>query len=148
MSITTLTSSEFNQDTSRAKKAANEGPVFITDRGRPAHVLLSIEQYQTLVGRQMTLAEALNQPDGGDFDLTRRASSRGIALMFVLDTNVVAELRRLDRAHPKVAAWASSVPLAGMLLSAMTILEIELVRPASKDVSFDNTLAANLASAK
>lgn len=38
---TTLSSREFNQDTSGAKKAANEGPVFITDRGRPAHVLLS-----------------------------------------------------------------------------------------------------------
>ena len=45
MTITTLTSREFNQDTSRAKKAAARGPVFITDRGRPAHVLLSIEAY-------------------------------------------------------------------------------------------------------
>jgi prevent-host-death family protein len=44
MTITTLSSREFNQDTSRAKKAAREGPVFITDRGKPAHVLLSIEE--------------------------------------------------------------------------------------------------------
>lgn len=42
MIITTLSSREFNQDTSRAKKAADAGPVIITDRGRPAHVLLSI----------------------------------------------------------------------------------------------------------
>jgi hypothetical protein len=35
MPITTLTSREFNQDASRAKKAAQQGPVFITDRGRP-----------------------------------------------------------------------------------------------------------------
>jgi PHD/YefM family antitoxin component YafN of YafNO toxin-antitoxin module len=43
MTVTTLSSGEFNQDTSRAKKAAQRGPVFITDRGRPANVLLSIE---------------------------------------------------------------------------------------------------------
>jgi prevent-host-death family protein len=48
MPITTLSSREFNQDTSRAKKAAAEGPVFITDRGKPAHVLLSIEEYQRI----------------------------------------------------------------------------------------------------
>jgi prevent-host-death family protein len=45
MTVTTLTSREFNQDTSGAKKAASRGPVFITDRGRPAHVLLTIEDY-------------------------------------------------------------------------------------------------------
>ena len=50
MMPTTLSSREFNQDTSRAKKAAADGPVFITDRGRPAHVLLTIEDYQKLGG--------------------------------------------------------------------------------------------------
>ena len=45
MTITTLSSRAFNQDASRAKKAAKSGPVFITDRGKPAHVLLSIEEY-------------------------------------------------------------------------------------------------------
>ena len=64
---TTLTSREFNQDTSGAKKAAQQGPVFITDRGRPAHVLLTIEEYQRLAGRPISLAEALAQP-GPDFD--------------------------------------------------------------------------------
>jgi hypothetical protein len=34
-------SGPFNQDTSGAKKAAERGPVYITDRGRPAHVLLT-----------------------------------------------------------------------------------------------------------
>ena len=48
--ITTLSSREFNQDASGAKKAALKGPVFITDRGRPAHVLLSIEEYRRLIG--------------------------------------------------------------------------------------------------
>jgi prevent-host-death family protein len=65
--VTTLTSREFNQDTSGAKKAAAKGPVFITDRGRPAHVLLSIEEYLRLTGGQMSVAEALAQPDA-DFE--------------------------------------------------------------------------------
>lgn len=68
MATTTLTSREFNQDTSRAKKAARLGPVFITDRGRPAHVLLSIEEYQRLTGGTMSLADALAQPGDADFD--------------------------------------------------------------------------------
>jgi PHD/YefM family antitoxin component YafN of YafNO toxin-antitoxin module len=68
MTVTTLSSREFNQDTSRAKKAAQNGPVFITDRGRPAHVLLTMQEYQRLTGGQMTLIEALAQPDGEDVD--------------------------------------------------------------------------------
>ena len=68
MSVTTLSSREFNQDTSRAKKAAQRGPVFITDRGRPAHVLLSIEEYQKLSGRSKTLAEALHMPGAAEVE--------------------------------------------------------------------------------
>ena len=68
MATTTLTSREFNQDTSRAKKATRRGPVFITDRGRPAHVLLSIDEYRRLTGGNMSLAEALAQPGDTDFD--------------------------------------------------------------------------------
>jgi prevent-host-death family protein len=64
MPITTLTSREFNQDTSRAKKAAGEGPVFITDRGVPAHVLLSIDAYRRLTGGHASIVEALGQPPG------------------------------------------------------------------------------------
>lgn len=59
---TTLTSREFNQDTGKAKKAAHDGPVFITDRGQPSHVLLSIESYRKLSSRGMTLAEAIADP--------------------------------------------------------------------------------------
>ena len=70
MPITTLSSREFNQDASRAKKAANKGPVFITDRGRPAHVLLSIDEYRKLTGGQMSLAEAVSQSGGADFEFT------------------------------------------------------------------------------
>lgn len=60
MTITTLSSREFNQDTGRAKKATNQGPVFITDRGKPAHVLLSFEEYRRITGgKSRSLLEAL-----------------------------------------------------------------------------------------
>jgi prevent-host-death family protein len=59
MTVTTLTGQQFDQDISGAKKAARRGPVFITDRGRPAHVLLTIGDYQRLTGGNVSLAEAL-----------------------------------------------------------------------------------------
>lgn len=64
MPITTLSSREFNQDTSRAKKAATRGPVFIADRGIPAHVLLSIEEYRRLSGNQDSITNQLGLPPG------------------------------------------------------------------------------------
>lgn len=60
--ITTLSSRVFNQDTSRAKKAALSGPVFITDRGRPAHVLLTIEEYQMVSGTRQNILDLLAMP--------------------------------------------------------------------------------------
>jgi prevent-host-death family protein len=68
MAITTLSSREFNQDTSKAKKAAKLGPVFITDRGRPAHVLLSIDEYQRLTGGSDSIVELLSMPGTEDVD--------------------------------------------------------------------------------
>lgn len=68
MTATTVSSREFNQNASEAKKAANEGPVFITDRGKPAHVLLSIEDYLRLIGAGMSLAQAVAQDDAPDVD--------------------------------------------------------------------------------
>jgi prevent-host-death family protein len=68
MAVTTFSSRDFNQYASEAKKAADKGPVFITDRGKPAHVLLSIEQYWKLAGGQRTLAEALAQENGSEID--------------------------------------------------------------------------------
>ena len=60
MTITTLSSRDFNQDVGRAKKAAISGPVIITDRGKPAHVLLSIDVYRKLRGgKKMSLLESL-----------------------------------------------------------------------------------------
>ena len=72
MKTTTLTSREFNQDTGRAKRAARSGPVFITDRGKPAHVLLSIEKYNSIscrTDRKKTLAESLAMPGAAEIDI-------------------------------------------------------------------------------
>lgn len=60
---TQMSSREFNQDTSGAKKAAEQGPVYITDRGRPAHVLLTFDAYEELVGPQRAL-DLLAEPAG------------------------------------------------------------------------------------
>ena len=69
MTVTTVTSRELNQDVARAKRAAKSGPVFITDRGKPAHVLLSIEDYRRLAGESRSLLKALSMAGLADFDL-------------------------------------------------------------------------------
>jgi prevent-host-death family protein len=66
VTITTVSSREFNQDASGAKRAASKGPVVITDRGRPAHVLLTIEAYQKLTQKTASIADLLAMPDVGD----------------------------------------------------------------------------------
>lgn len=66
MAITTISSREFNQDTGKAKRAARQGPVFITDRGRPSHVLLTIEEFQELSHSAISAADALAMPKGMD----------------------------------------------------------------------------------
>ena len=68
MAITKLSSREFNQDTSRAKRAAKRGPVFITDRGRPSHVLLTAEEYQRITDGQKSLADLLAMPEAAEID--------------------------------------------------------------------------------
>lgn len=70
MGIHTMTSREFNHDVSAAKKAAIQGPVFVTDRGKLAHVLLSIDEYQRLTGAKLTIVDLLAAPDVADIDFT------------------------------------------------------------------------------
>ncbi len=73
MTITTLSSRELNHDVSNAKKAAQNGPVVITDRGKPSHVLMTYDEFQRLTGRRRSLVEALAMPglSGIDFDPPR-----------------------------------------------------------------------------
>ena len=68
MASTKLSSREFNQDTSRAKRAAKRGPVFITDRGRPSHVLLTVEEYQKLTEKQKSIVDLLGMPGAAEVE--------------------------------------------------------------------------------
>ena len=68
MGTTKLSSREFNQDTSRAKRAAKRGPVFITDRGRLSHVLLTVEEYQKLTEGQKNIVDLLGMPQATEVE--------------------------------------------------------------------------------
>lgn len=69
MSIHTLPSRDFARDVGHAKRLATEGPVFITDRGRPAFALLKIEDYYALTSANpQSLLQAMDAIPGGDFD--------------------------------------------------------------------------------
>lgn len=60
----TVTSRAFNQDVSQAKRLARVEPVFVTDRGRPTHVLLSIDAFRQLTGAGESLIDliAMEEP--------------------------------------------------------------------------------------
>jgi prevent-host-death family protein len=64
--VPTLSSREFNQHVARAKRAANQGPVIITDRGRPAYVLMRHETYQRLAAREPGIRVLLSHPESED----------------------------------------------------------------------------------
>ena len=68
MPITKLSSREFNQDTSKAKRAAKRGPVFITDRGRPSHVLLTAEEYKRITGSKKSIVDLLAMPEAAEIE--------------------------------------------------------------------------------
>lgn len=59
-----VTAREFNQDISKAKRFAAEQPVFVTDRGRPTHVLLSIAAYRQLSGEKQNILDLLGAAPG------------------------------------------------------------------------------------
>ena len=64
----TITSREFNQDVAGAKRAANDGPVIITDRGRPAYVLMRHETYRRLSRRGPGIRALLAHPESEDIE--------------------------------------------------------------------------------
>ena len=68
MTVTTMSSREFNQDTGKAKNAAEQGPVLITDRGRYSHVLLSFAEFQRITGRQQSMVDLLAMPGTEDIE--------------------------------------------------------------------------------
>lgn len=66
--ITTISSREFNHDAGKAKKAAEEGPVFITDRGVPKHVLLSVKLYRKMSRSSKSIVDMLAMPAAAEID--------------------------------------------------------------------------------
>ena len=69
MAPTTVSSREFARDLANAKRAADAGPVFVTDRGRPTYALLKIEDYYNLVGiAPASLWDAMDAIPGGDIE--------------------------------------------------------------------------------
>lgn len=75
MTVRTMTSREFNQDTGGAKRSAEHGPVYVTDRGRVSFVLLRFEDYDRLSHGRSSVVDLLAGPPGVggvDFDAPRR----------------------------------------------------------------------------
>ena len=66
--MTTMTAREFNRDVSAAKREASRGPVVITDRGEPAYVLLSIDEYRRFGERGASLVERLSMDEDLDIE--------------------------------------------------------------------------------
>jgi len=65
---TKISSREFNQDIGGAKRAADRGPVVITDRGKPAYVLLRHDAYLRLLGKAPTIRDLVGQPGAEDIE--------------------------------------------------------------------------------
>ena len=83
MIITSLSSRELNHDVSSAKKAAQNGPVIITDRGKPSHVLMTYGEFERLTGKRRNLVDALSMPGLSDIDfdpLRVEIAPRGVDL--------------------------------------------------------------------
>jgi PHD/YefM family antitoxin component YafN of YafNO toxin-antitoxin module len=65
--IHTISSNEFGHNVSNAKQLAKQGPLFITNRGESAFVLMNIRDYHELAGeRSETLRTALAMPSAAD----------------------------------------------------------------------------------
>jgi prevent-host-death family protein len=78
MTITKITSSELNRHVRRVKRAANAGPVIITNRGEPAYVLLRYDAYRRLAGRDPSIRELLDQPGVEDIEFDPPRMGGGI----------------------------------------------------------------------
>ena len=70
-----VSSRDFNQDVSQAKRAARIEPVFITDRGKPTHVLMSIENFRHLTGQTESVVDLLAMPDPTEVEADRSSDT-------------------------------------------------------------------------
>jgi len=84
--IITLSSREFNQEKGRAKKATETGPVVITQRGKPAYVLIAFSDYQHLVGKRKNILDLVGMKGAGDIDfVTRNVSDFSLSGVKIFD---------------------------------------------------------------
>lgn len=74
--MATISSREFNHDVGRAKREARIEPVIITDRGVPAYVLVTIDEYRRLKGEQRTLVDMIRMD--ADLDVEIALPQRGM----------------------------------------------------------------------
>ncbi|SDG03604.1 MULTISPECIES: type II toxin-antitoxin system Phd/YefM family antitoxin [unclassified Duganella] len=63
MNSKTISTKEFDQIFQEAAQAANKGPVFVTEQGKTAFVLLNFADYQRLIREHRNMAELLSVPD-------------------------------------------------------------------------------------
>ena len=77
--MTTISSRDFNQDVGKAKRLARQEPVFITDRGRPSHVLMSFEAFRQISGQTESIIDLLAMPEPGDVELEPASPPPGLA---------------------------------------------------------------------
>jgi prevent-host-death family protein len=70
-----ITSRDFNQDVSQAKRAARIAPVFITDRGKPTHVLISIEDWRRMSSDKESIIDWLAMPRPAEIDADQARST-------------------------------------------------------------------------
>jgi len=68
MSVTTFSSREFKQDVARAKKAAQAGPVFITEGGNPSYVLMAFDDYNNIIHKKRNIVEIIAMEEDVDFE--------------------------------------------------------------------------------
>lgn len=69
MQVFNFSSREFNRNFVAAKKAAKgDDVVYILDRGKPAHVLLSIEKFRELSWQKQSILQMLAMPEAADID--------------------------------------------------------------------------------
>jgi PHD/YefM family antitoxin component YafN of YafNO toxin-antitoxin module len=70
MSITIISGTALNRNVGKAKKSAQTGPVIITDCGKPAYVLMNIDQYQQITGNVKNILDLLAMPGTEDIQFT------------------------------------------------------------------------------
>ncbi|WP_421566559.1 type II toxin-antitoxin system Phd/YefM family antitoxin [Ochrobactrum sp. EDr1-4] len=99
MQVSNFSSREFNRNVAAAKKAEKgDDIVYIFDRGKPAHVLMSIEKFRELSGRKQSILQMLAMPEAAnnDFDIKPYiplAALSRFVLKYLVNSNIVAELR-------------------------------------------------------